>query len=60
MFIRNEEEISKLDVIWLEKDKGNILLQYFPEISRRFKNGIEEIAFKDSKDIRNKIKKIKI
>ena len=59
MFIKNNENLPP-NIIWLEEDKAKMILNCFPEISRRINKGITEIAFVDSKKLRDKIKELQI
>ena len=59
MFIKENENLPP-NIIWLEENKAKMILNCFPEISRRIANGITEIAFVDSDKLRDKIKELKI
>ena len=58
MFIKENENLPP-NIIWLEENKAKLILNCFPEISRRITNGITEIAFVDSDKLRDKIKELK-
>lgn len=58
MFIKNNEKLPP-NIIWIIEDKAKNILNCFPEISRRVNSkGFAEIAFIDSKELRDKIKEI--
>lgn len=59
MFIKENENLPP-NIIWLEENKAKLILNCFPEISRRITNGITEIAFVDSDKLRDKIKELKV
>lgn len=59
MFIKDNENLPP-NIIWLKEDKAKIILNCFPEISRRIKKGITEIAFIDNQELRDKIKELEV
>lgn len=58
MFIKNINDLPP-NLCWIIEEKAKILLNYFPEISRRVnKKGYTEIAFVNTLNLRNKIKEL--
>ena len=60
MFIKDSNNLPP-NIIWFKVDKAKKLLNYFPEISRQLHSkGYTEIAFMDNKELRDKMKELKI
>lgn len=58
MFIKDNKNLPP-NIIWIEEEKARKILNWFPEISRRINKDNTEIAFVDSKELRDKIEELK-
>lgn len=60
MFVKDNKNLPP-NILWLEETKAKEILKFLPEISRRVNSkGNTEIGFIESKELRDKMKELKI